>query len=806
MSRLFLGLYMCLYQLCIFLLVISFNLFAEEKRLEDILPTHSPRVIDFEWEERILEMSPLGIPSHVRYFYDSHPMSEHLFSEEGFLWKQCDLDYDGKTTYPEGISLTYGKEGTVIEIAPYHLGQLDGWLYRFSAAGTLIEKVFYQQGKEEGLSVRYFQNGSKKEEIPYVQGQISGDLIGYLQEGNRAYLIPYINGKKEGKALRWYPDGSLYSISYFKEDKLTNSRGEPALTLFREDRSLWKVQEFVDGMEHGLLITYHPNGREEMKVHYKEGQMEGAFFEKAEDGTLLAEGNYHRGIPVGLHYKKHRNGRTCFEINFSDKGEPLSSVEVWDEEGKKISFAPYKEGKLDGVALAWDPNGQLLEESGYEKGFLEGEQKLYHSCGKLKKRAFFTQGKGNGKVEVWDPDGRLREELIYDLGKLLSWKEWYSNGVLRLHKTFLNEKLHGLSEEFFEDGSLSAQCSYENGLTVGPAIFHQEDGSRVELFYNKEGKIDGSLQVYHADGSLAQEKDFRQNSVLKEVRTYYSKSEAGAERCLKEIARFDSEGRFDGEQKGYHINGLLGKITHYSHGLKEGLCASFDLSGQVMQEAWYRSNRLHGSLFKRDPDQKEWIIHYVNGQKTGSCEHFFNDGQKRQILLESYYDKGLLEGVVREFSIEGKLIAATFYKEGKKEGRALLYSPKGEIIHSAYFKNDKLEGAAESFYPDGSTKERAFYLDGLLHGEKRRFYPNGAVELIECYQNGLLDGVLETYSQEGVRLFFAEFSNGKRSGAFHKYYPSGAIQVEQYYDQDVRLSRKIYDKDGRSTETTCSSH
>ena len=107
--------------------------------------------------------------------------------------------------------------------------------------------------------------------------------------------------------------------------------------------------------------------------------------------------------------------------------------------------------------------------------------------------------------------------------------------------------------------------------------------------------------------------------------------------------------------------------------------------------------------------------------------------------LETYNDKGVLDGKFIEYNEQGKavstgafkmgkphgdweyrypfggLLRTCSYKEGQLDGVSLQYAEKGQLIHETHYKNGKKEGW-EVVYDDKSGKElsRKKYDNGEL--------------------------------------------------------------------------------------------
>jgi len=93
-------------------------------------------------------------------------------------------------------------------------------------------------------------------------------------------------------------------------------------------------------------------------------------------------------------------------------------------------------------------------------------------------------------------------ESEYDQGRLLTYKEYYSDGKLRLEANYedANEDVKGQEvgqgKIYFSNGALKYEWRFTSSDAVGFKRAYTEDGQiRFEAYYDKEGNIIGSNNV-----------------------------------------------------------------------------------------------------------------------------------------------------------------------------------------------------------------------------------------------------------------------------------------------------------------------
>lgn len=108
--------------------------------------------------------------------------------------------------------------------------------------------------------------------------------------------------------------------------------------------------------------------------------------------------------------------------------------------------------------------------------------------------------------------------------------------------------------------------------------------------------------------------------------------------------------------------GYPAKIMSYVKGLYNGPYFEFDGFGRMVVRANYLNNKLHGKLVK------------------------FQDGN---MIQESEYKDGVLDGAYKEFNRNGAIQKEINYKDGQLNGSFRYYDEKGKVIEEYLYKNGK---------------------------------------------------------------------------------------------------------------------
>ncbi len=91
---------------------------------------------------------------------------------------------------------------------------------------------------------------------------------------------------------------------------------------------------YKNGIFHGPMLSYHPNGAKAFEANFMEGRQEGLFQKWSDQGILL-------------------------EKKFYKNGQLEGEEEIWYLDGKPCQKATYKDGKREGRLQYWTPSGKL---------------------------------------------------------------------------------------------------------------------------------------------------------------------------------------------------------------------------------------------------------------------------------------------------------------------------------------------------------------------------------------------------------------------------------------------------------------
>ena len=139
-------------------------------------------------------------------------------------------------------------------------------------------------------------------------------------------------------------------------------------------------------------------------------------------------------------------------------------------------------------------NARIVESSGE---IPDGKVKFIDNYRKTSGEEYYLKGKKHGPQDTYQ-DKKLTSSSEYLFGKLVTYKEFYTDGTLRMEENysdaidFPNEpnRETGEGKLYFPDGSLKYEWSFTKGNQVNYKKSYNRAGELVlELYYNRDGDL-----------------------------------------------------------------------------------------------------------------------------------------------------------------------------------------------------------------------------------------------------------------------------------------------------------------------------
>ena len=185
----------------------------------------------------------------------------------------------------------------------------------------------------------------------------------------------------------------------------------------------------------------------------------------------------------------------------------------------------------------------------------------------------------------------------------------------------------------------------------------------------KEGKMDGTMEVYNPDtGALTHKMPYVQATLEGTVQVYGTD-----QKVIQEIP--------------------------YVQGQKKGI-ARFYHKGSKTSEITYEEDKMKGPAIFYGPNE---VIHTLSNYKDNQLDGDFSlYDAKKNLLRTCSYAKGLLEGPSKTFYPSKELLEECTYKENKIQGQQIQYFEDGTLMRRMTYNNDGKIIKEEAFSPKGA--------------------------------------------------------------------------------------------------------
>lgn len=246
-----------------------------------------------------------------------------------------------------------------------------------------------------------------------------------------------------------------------------------------------------------------------------------------------------------------------------------------------------------------------------------------------------------------------------------------------------------------------------------------------------------------------------------------------------------------------YINGKLVHVSEEKPAPKEEKAVPLYAGTIVKTNQGTRSFYINGQQVAEQNLSNDGVLELLGTIPDGEVKEF-ND--KRQLISEAHYQANKLHGLFVRYDEKSKVRSRENYKQGLLHGPAeYFYEREGKLFcASCNYQDNLLQGSFIVKEMDTDLiRETAHFIRGLRHGERCYYYPNGKTEAQENFINGVLHGERKIFYPDGALWFVENYANGKPDGERIGYWPNGEKFLEELYaDGILHGERKTFSKDG----------
>jgi uncharacterized protein len=378
------------------------------------------------------------------------------------------------------------------------------------------------------------------------------------------------------------------------------------------------------------------------------------------------------------------------------------------------------------VSLIFIFCGSLYAQDSLKKGHTV----FYYENGKISSEGILTDGKPDGYWKTYNENGFIKSEGNRKNFKLDSlWKFYNDSGKVILEINYTEGKKNGIKTTYQEKEKITE--TYVEDIKQGPTTYYYPDGT-VRLIINFiKGREQGFAKEFSADGTVISLIEYKNGYLLHR----------------ENINRKDKNGLKQGNWKEYYSSGILKSEGTYYNDVKSGYFKDYDVNGNLTSVSKY----VNGELIK---DAQEVA-------KVDTKTDYYSTGK---VKVVGSYKNNVPDGVMREYSPEGKITDSKIFKEGVVVGDGII---DAEGVR---------QGAWKEYYNTGELKGEGTYVNGQRIGDWKYYHQNGKIEQIGKFlKNEKPDGPWKWYFENGNLLREETFENGMEIGTMIEYNDTGVV-------------------------------
>ena len=368
-----------------------------------------------------------------------------------------------------------------------------------------------------------------------------------------------------------------------------------------------------------------------------------------------------------------------------------------------------------------------------------------------------------GTWTYFNKEGSLMSTGDFKADKRVGHWEWYYlDGQVEYEYNFVDDEKDGVFKAYHPNGNLREQGNYDMGKLDGELLQYYINGGIENRFNYVDGELQGKQYIYHENGNKYLEVDFKDGIQDGMYKSYFPNGELFYEYEVK-------DGEKIGSYQSYFYNGEKSYSGIYADNELNGDFESYYINGNL----YYKGKAIKGSTVG------EYIENYFNGKKYQEY---------------SYDENGKMNGIKKEYDIDGKLYFESTYEKGEQK-RFVYFDKNGKVIEDQVLKNNQ---TFRIYYPTGELRGEGKNYKGDKDGLWTFYYKDGSIESKGEYDKGNRVGEFEWYHKNGQLSEISSYEDNIQSHYVKYYFSNGTLRKEGRIEKDERVGPwKYYNEFGQ---------
>ncbi|TND07191.1 MAG: morn variant repeat-containing protein [Bacteroidetes bacterium] len=336
--------------------------------------------------------------------------------------------------------------------------------------GNLRELSHYHKGERTGSFTSWYESGKVKETGTYMQDKKNGEWIVLYESGKRKNVRYYDQGQAVGEWMHWYENGRVEKTESFADGLLYGPS-----EYFYSNGQVMRLVSYDAGRKNGYWNEYDSTGAVTLMIEYRLDVLDGNY-RQWENGKQIKDYWYANGLLHGSQLDMNVKGDTVLYENYS--AGKFHGIQKRYENGKCVYAAMYSDGSRNGEVNSYAvTSGVLLLREWFTMDHVDSTLARYVNGYDKYFRRYDRNGKLHGIYEEWNDNGKLLVRGTYVHGlKSGEWTVYYPEGQKKSTVTFVDGKAHGLFQRTYPNGKKILVQRFENGEAKGYAEIWDDKG------------------------------------------------------------------------------------------------------------------------------------------------------------------------------------------------------------------------------------------------------------------------------------------------------------------------------------------
>lgn len=243
----------------------------------------------------------------------------------------------------------------------------------------------------------------------------------------------------------------------------------------------------------GILLTMWVFAQENDTINQldSKGLKQGYWEKKAPDGSLIYQGYFEDGKPVGEMRRYYETGELKAIMNY-EKGSDRVRTKIFYNDGELAGEGTYIRNMKDSLWTYYSfYSGAITSTELYNKGQKHGMEKKYYPNGQVSEEIMWNNNVKHGAWNQYFDDGTRKLVSFYVFGKVSgSYTFYWPNGNVYIQGQFMDNKRNGKWTFYTDDGQIKSEIVYQNGKAENEEEIIEKDQEFFKKVEENIGKFE----------------------------------------------------------------------------------------------------------------------------------------------------------------------------------------------------------------------------------------------------------------------------------------------------------------------------